>query len=435
MKKYFVLFLCLILTFCAAFICGCGENNAAAELKPTETENDIRSETPTEEKGTDEKDLTDDEDATSAETFLYEEKDGNIIITGITEATVSDVIIPSKINGLPVKEISEYAFINRKDLKTLYVPQSVAKIGYGALSGCSALTAITLPFTGAEHKTRKGLNDYNFGYIFGETPYNGGKETMQFYHKDDTEQVEMVYYYIPSSLKEVKITGVKDTHIPYAAFYNCNTINKIILGKNITDIGEFAFSGVVGAIEWEAPQIQTVGEHAFEDFKGEEITIPESVTEIKRSAYSACVNVKSFVIPDGVKKADIYAFSYNYELQSVTVGKSLETLPVETFYFCIKLKNVTLSDGLKVIEDGAFDSCKSLTAIEIPATVTRINANAFKNCAKLKTVRFHDAKGWRYYGTMTSGDYFSADVIANTATAAKYLTYTFRDYIWEKTPQ
>ena len=311
----------------------------------------------------------------------------------------------------------------------------MAKIGYGALSGCSALTAITLPFTGAEHKTRKGLNDYNFGYIFGETPYNGGKETMQFYHKDDTEQVEMVYYYIPSSLKEVKITGVKDTHIPYAAFYNCNTINKIILGKNITDIGEFAFSGVVGAIEWEAPQIQTVGEHAFEDFKGEEITIPESVTEIKRSAYSACVNVKSFVIPDGVKKADIYAFSYNYELQSVTVGKSLETLPVETFYFCIKLKNVTLSDGLKVIEDGAFDSCKALTAIEIPATVTRINANAFKNCAKLKTVRFHDAKGWRYYGTMTSGDYFSADVIANTATAAKYLTYTFRDYIWEKTPQ
>ena len=435
MKKYGILLLCIILTFCAVFTCGCGENNAAAELKPTETENDIRGETPTEEKGAEEKDLTGDENATPAETFLYEEKDGAIIRAGLTEETASDIVIPRKINGLPVKEIKEYAFINRKDLKTLSVPQSVEQIGYGVLSGCSALTAITLPFTGAEHKTQKGLKDYNFGYIFGETPYSGGKSAMQFYHKDSLEEVEMAYYYIPTSLKEVKITGVKDTHIPYAAFYNCNTINKIVLGKNITDIGEFAFSGVVGTIEWEAPQIKTVGEHAFEDFKGETLSIPDSVTEIKRSAYSACVNVKTFTVPNSVKKMDIYAFAYNYELQSATIGSGVETLPVETFYFCIKLKSVTLSDGLKVIEDGAFDSCKALTAIEIPRTVTRINANAFKNCRKLKTARFHDAAGWRYYGTITSGDYFAAEIISDGTTAARYLTDTFRDYIWEKTPR
>ena len=421
MKRYGLLFLCVILAFSAAFVYGCAETDAAARLSKAENASDTKkTENFIEE--------------TSENAFTFEEKDGAITVTGLKEPNVQQVVIPRKINGLPVKAVSDYAFINRKDIKTFYVPNSVENIGYGAFSGCSALSDITLPFTGKNHRTEKGLKDYNFGYVFGETPYNGAKSTMQFYHKDDFNQVEMAYYYIPSSLKKVKITGVKNTLIPYAAFYNCNEIDKIVLGSEITTVGEFAFSGVIGTIEWEDPQIKVIGEHAFEDFKGEHLTIPDSVTEIKRSAYSACVNVKTFIVPDNVKKADIYAFSYNYELQSVTVGKNLDVLPVETFYFCINLKTVTLPNGLKEIEDGAFDSCKALSAIEIPASVTRINANAFKNCENLKTVNFTDPSNWRYYGIMSGGDYFSAGVISDGATAAKYLTNTFREYIWEKTP-
>ena len=373
------------------------------------------------------------ENPTDETAFLFENKDGAITITGLNDETLTEIVIPSEINGLPVRAIKEDAFINKKNLRALSVPASVEKMEYGCLSGCSALTTLTLPFTGEKHKTEKGLKDYNFGYIFGETPFSGGKETMQFYHKDSMDAVEMVYYYIPSSLKTVTITGIKNTHIPYGTFYNCVDIDNVILGKNITDIGAFAFSGVVGKIEWNEPQIKTIGEHAFEDFKGEELTIPDGVNEIKRSAYSSCVNVKSFEVPDSVSDIDIYAFAYCYELQSITIGNGVEILPVETFYFCINLKTVSLPEGLKRIEDGAFDSCKALTSIEIPSTVTRINANAFKNCAKLKTAAFKNTDGWRYYGLDSSGDYFSADIISNSTTAAKYLTDTFRDYIWERT--
>ena len=427
MKKHAIILLCIIsILFCSLSVCACDENGVAAELNPTKNASDSSSDISIT--------VTEPEE-TSAEAFSFEETDGAITVTGLTENDTPDVVIPRTINGLPVTAVSDYAFANRKDIKSVYVTANVTKMGYGALSGCSALTSVTLPFTGAEHKTEKGLKDYNFGYVFGETPYSGGKSVMQFYHKDSMESVEMVYYYIPDSLKEVKITGAKETHIPYAAFYNCDTLETITLGREITDIGAFAFSGVTGKIEWENPKIETIGEHAFEDFKGEEINIPESVTEIKRSAYSSCVNVKSFTVPDGVKKMDIYAFAYGYELESVTLGKNVEILPVETFYFCTNLKTVNLADGLTQIEDGAFDSCKALAEIEIPSSVTRINANAFKNCGKLKTVIFLDASDWRYYGTMTSGDYFSPAVLSNPTTAAKYLTDNFRDYIWEKTPR
>ena len=378
---------------------------------------------------------TENEDATSAEAFTFEEENGAITITGLNDTDETDIIIPSKINAMPVRAIKEYAFKGNGDLKSLTVPSGVEKIGYGILSECAGISALTLPFTGERHMTEKGANDYNFGYIFGKTAFVGGEKTMQFYHKDLSSDVELVYYYIPTALKEVKITGVSGTHIPYGAFYNCSALEKITLGKEITTVGAFAFSGVNADIVWEEPKITTVGEHAFEDYKGTTLPIPESVFEIEKKGYSACVNVKEFTIPDSVKNIDIYAFSYCYDLERVNFGRNLDKLSAETFYFCIRLKTVNLPENLKTIEDGAFDSCKALEAIEIPSKVERINANAFKNCLKLKTARFPDANGWRYYSVLTSGDEFPAETISNPSTAAKYLTDTFCDYVWEKAPR
>ena len=371
---------------------------------------------------------------TSADAFTFEETDEFITITGLQDIAETDVIIPSEINNLPVRAIKEYAF-KGSALKSLTVPSSVEKIGYGILSECEGLSSLTLPFTGERHITKRSANDYNFGYIFGKTAFSGGEKTMQFYHKDLSDDVELIYYYIPTALKEVKITGINNTHIPYGAFYNCSGIEKITLGKDIMSVGAFAFSGVNAEIIWEEPEITTVGEHAFEDYKGTSLAIPESVIEIQKKGYSACVNVKSFDIPDSVQSIDIYAFSFCYDLERVNFGKNVENLSAETFYFCINLKTVNLPENLKTIEDGAFDSCKVLEEITIPAQVSRINANAFKNCEKLKTARFNDANGWRYYSVMTSGDELLYSDISNPSTAAKYLTDTFRDYVWEKAPR
>ena len=373
--------------------------------------------------------------ATDAAAFTYEETDGKIRITGLTDDGITEIAVPRDIGGKPVAEIAENAFMNRRDLRGVSVPDCVEKIGGGFLSGCSALYSLTLPFTGAENKTEKGLNDYPFGYVFGEAPYNGGKPTTQYYHADSLDYVESADYCIPESLKNVKITGVRSTLLPYAAFYNCSQLGKITIGEHVDKIGEFAFSGVEGEIAWENPKIETVGEHAFEDYKGVSLVIPDSVRTIEKKGYSSCVNVKSFTVPDSVKNIDVYAFSYCYDLNEITLGKNIEKLCVETFYFCTNLKTVNLPAKLKIIEDGVFDGCKALKKIEIPESVERINANAFKNCLQLKNVDFRDAKGWRYYSLITSGDAFSSDALSDGKTAAKYLTDTFRDFIWEKTPR
>ena len=407
MKKYALLLIVLTLVTCLLWLVGCEKKFIAT-------------------------DIADDYEELTSDELEFTVTEKGVIINGLKSDDVTDVIIPQKIGDIAVVEIADGAFQGNTAIKKLSIPNSVEKIGYGILSECGHLAELSLPFTGEKHRTEKELSDRPFGYIFGEKEYAGGEATMQFYHDNSDDEVEMVYNCIPVSLKKVTISGKDDTHIPYGAFYNCENIEEITLGKDIKSIGAFAFSGVVGKITWDNPTITEIGEHAFEDYKGTSLSIPETVTEIKAKGYSACVYVKSFVIPDSVTAIGEYAFSYNYDLESVNFGKSVKTLGEENFYFCYNLTAVTLNDGLTTIDDGAFESCRALTAIEIPKSVTRINANAFKNCAKLKSALFRDANGWRCYNTATSGNGISASKLSDKTTAATYLTQTYLGYIWQK---
>ncbi len=370
--------------------------------------------------------------ATDEAVFIYIETEDAITITELAQTDLTEIVIPAKINGKPVRAIAEYAFKNNNKLQSLSVPKSVESIGYGALSGCSAISSLTLPFTGESPKTEVGLQLYPFGYIFGEAPYEGGLQTTQYYYLNSLDYVNSSDYYIPSALKEVKITGVDNTYLPYAAFYNCSVIDKITIGEHITSIGEFAFSGITGSIVWDNSSIERIDAYAFSDFKGTTLSIPESVKSIGKGAFSDCVYLREFTIPDAVETLDLYAFGFCYELNSVKIGKSVKKIPVGTFYFCIKLKDVSLPDTLEEIDDGAFNCCKVLETMSIPASVKRINANAFKSCWKLKTVDIKNTNGWRYFSILTSGDSLPKDKLADKSTAALYLTKTYCDYIWER---
>ena len=110
----------------------------------------------------------------------------------------------------------------------------MTSIGASAFSGCSALTSITIPFVGAS-RTATGTNAL-FGYIFGISSYTGGTSTQQYYSSSD-----YTYYYIPTALRTVIITGA--TKLEYGAFYGCGGLTSIAIPNTVTGIGEWAFYG------------------------------------------------------------------------------------------------------------------------------------------------------------------------------------------------
>lgn len=101
------------------------------------------------------------------------------VVTDVKEDYPQKIVVPSKYEGLPVREIGSSAFANCKNLKSVVLPNSiryinirafyncvlleevrlgsnVKSIGHSAFSGCEKLKKITIPA-----KTEK-IGDYVF---------------------------------------------------------------------------------------------------------------------------------------------------------------------------------------------------------------------------------------------------------------------------------
>ena len=81
---------------------------------------------------------------TSYDVFTYRENDTGVCITSCdTAATSAD--IPEEIDGKPVTEIGDAAFMNCAYLTAIDVPSHVTKIGESAFSSCPMLCQVSLP--------------------------------------------------------------------------------------------------------------------------------------------------------------------------------------------------------------------------------------------------------------------------------------------------
>jgi len=94
-----------------------------------------------------------------------------------------------------------------------------------------------------------------------------------------------------------------------------------------------------------------------------------------------------------------------------------------------------IPDYITKLISGAF-SYKGISQISIPDAVEEIGYGTFSGCSQLASVTFENPNGW-YVSTLSGDDEdygeltaISADKLAATATAAKYLTQDYVGYFW-----
>ena len=211
--------------------------------------------------------------------------------------------------GDEVSSIGDYAFNNCTSLESVIIGNSVTSIGKSAFYGCINLTSLTIG---------------NSVKSIGESAFYDCKGITSVTIPNSIETIGWLAFYGCNSLVSVTF------HCEVInSWFGENNIKEIVIGDEVTSIGDYAFSGFTGLTS---------------------VTIPNSVTSIGQSAFHSCTGLTSVILPNSV----------------ITIGR-------EAFYDCSSLTSLTIPNSVTSIGYGAFHGCTGLkevySYIEDPSSI------------------------------------------------------------------
>ena len=429
--------------------------------------------------------------------------DGEVGSASIDKSTPGTVTIPNEVNGYKVIGIGDYGFYECAELVNVYLPETLEFIGKFAFYGCKKLKTVKIRSIVTE-VADNAFDDCD-DLVEIETPYNpviikivdrrpiqpviiitkpirsdgtsedDGLEEVVI-PKPVTEIGQRSFSYCPSirlmkveegntvfdsredcnaiikTADDLLLFGCKNTVIPNSiksidayAFEGHSKLTTIKLPRNITSIGESAFSGCTGLVnvisKMKTPFAINDNTFSAETYANATLTVPYGTKE----AYSTADGWKNFVniveslnditfvdaevkrlcvenwdtdhdgelsfdeaeeVRDlgevfkantvitsfnelqyftGLNEIGRLAFSQCVNLTSVVIPNSVKTLCYSAF-FQSGLTSIDFPESVETLDYYVFDRCNSLKSVFIPKTVTTIMANPFKECVNIESI-------------------------------------------------
>ncbi len=119
------------------------------------------------------------------------------------------------------------------------------------------------------------------------------------------------------------------------------------------------------------------------------IMLPETLTEIGRSAFAGNNSLETINIPSMLSEIPDECFWHCSSLENIEIPQNIKKIGDSAFESCVSLKSIFIHENIKEISDEAFRGCTSLATVEMPG-VEKIGQRAFKNCTKLKELNFSE---------------------------------------------
>lgn len=286
-------------------------------------------------------------------------------VNGISE-TNNVVIIPNEVNNIEVKEIKKELFLNNIYIEKLVIPETVTTLGYRMCYGCTNLKEVNLP------DNISVIPDYAFEKCTLLEKINIPQSLVQI-RNDAFAESGIKEFIAPDSFKEIWGHAFKD----------CKNLEKVDLNKT-TSIGDMSFENCTKLSSIVLPNtLVELGTHVFSDCTLlNNIKMPSNPIEITNTfIYGSGYYNDAKNWENGILYVDNYLITTNNDLlnqQSINVKEGTIVIAINAFTNNGKnLKSIVLPEGLKIIGSSAFSSLYSLSQINIPSSVISIGNNAF----------------------------------------------------------
>ena len=126
---------------------------------------------------------------------------------------------------------------------------------------------------------------------------------------------------------------------------------------------------------------------------GENVTIPDGVTQLSSGLFEGNDRIKRISVPDDVEEISDSVFKDCTALEEVKFGKGVTEISALAFSGCTSLKEIELP-SVGAIRNGTFRGCTALTQVTIPDSVRRLGEEAFADCTALSCVHLGSGLKW-----------------------------------------
>ena len=161
--------------------------------------------------------------AAATNKFFFDDTTGTITGYGGTDTVV---VIPAKINGIPVETIGRAAFYD-SSVTSVTIPDSVTFISDLAFANCSNLTNISIP---------------NSVTSIGSSAFEYCTSLKSITLPSSLRTISQALFFDCSQLTTIQIPDSVSSILAYA-FYNCRNLKTIRIPVSVTFIESYAFDG------------------------------------------------------------------------------------------------------------------------------------------------------------------------------------------------